>query len=641
MDSEQIYYLGTNVVASDEGLVPPALSLEVKDVIKTAAQYDVGTVYFYARDEARGDELVYQFPFWDAVRAAGGKIMTAGWQTDAQRSGNFDTTGGYEDLFVSLGAARASEAARWHSKDRKIYSYQNPTGGRELPESWRRNYGLLLWQNDYDGGMPYAWQHSYADVWNDFDDVRHRDHNFTYPTVDSSIDTTQWEGLREGVDDVRYLTTLVNLLAATAAPDSAPASSAAQWLTDLKELPLGQQDLSTVRSVTVGHILALQASEADTTDVVGIDADAIDAAASVAAVITDLQVGSIGGEGKVELSWSTDKRAPSYVNVDGQLINQSEVVREHRVEISGVQPDQTLLATAYSYMDKNSQPMASNVVIDSDSKMQLLANSRVTDDEVLLTAELASNYRASIAIDWQQSLQGWWRFEDGQEAELDSSGNGSDVKLKGKASVGDGWFGNGVDLDGAGSFVNFPDVEIVENGSGTVEGWFRFNSFAMDNLVSMGVFSGVYQHTANNHFYFRQSNEHFEIGSLLRVNTWHHIVLTWNGDSATALIYVDGQMVRPTVQGKAEEILSIDGLSIGRHAGYLGGLVGAATNTFDGSIDEIRVWNRPISGAEVQASYRASAKASFAFPKPAKGQGDWTVLGANAANKQVRVEAPN
>jgi hypothetical protein len=182
-------------------------------------------------------------------------------------------------------------------------------------------------------------------------------------------------------------------------------------------------------------------------------------------------------------------------------------------------------------------------------------------------------------------------------------------------------------------------VEIAENGAGTVEGWFRFNSFAMDNLVSMGIFSGVYQHTANNHFYFRRTNEHFQVGSLLRLHTWHHIVLTWNGDSASALIYVDGQMIRPTIQGEIEEVPSIDGLSVGRHAGYLGGFVGATTNTFDGNVDEIRVWNRPISAAEVQASYQAASLASFAFPKPGNGQGGWAVIGANAADKEVRIEA--
>jgi len=33
-----------------------------------------------------------------------------------------------------------------------------------------------------------------------------------YPTVDEVIDTLQWEGYREGVDDTRYLATLLSAI---------------------------------------------------------------------------------------------------------------------------------------------------------------------------------------------------------------------------------------------------------------------------------------------------------------------------------------------------------------------------------------------------------------------------------------------
>ena len=50
----------------------------------------------------------------------------------------------------------------------------------------------------------------YASSWNDFDTSPGglRDHVFAYPTTNSVIDTVQWEGFREGVDDVRYFQTL-------------------------------------------------------------------------------------------------------------------------------------------------------------------------------------------------------------------------------------------------------------------------------------------------------------------------------------------------------------------------------------------------------------------------------------------------
>jgi hypothetical protein len=60
--------------------------------------------------------------------------------------------------------------------------------------------------------MDYAYQHGFGDhIWNDFDHERFRDHVFAYPTSNGIIDTIQWEGFREAVDDVRYLATLVLL----------------------------------------------------------------------------------------------------------------------------------------------------------------------------------------------------------------------------------------------------------------------------------------------------------------------------------------------------------------------------------------------------------------------------------------------
>ena len=47
-------------------------------------------------------------------------------------------------------------------------------------------------------------------TWNDWDHQKYRDQNFTYPVSNGILSTIQWEGFREGIDDVRYLTTLSN-----------------------------------------------------------------------------------------------------------------------------------------------------------------------------------------------------------------------------------------------------------------------------------------------------------------------------------------------------------------------------------------------------------------------------------------------
>jgi len=104
--------------------------------------------------------------------------------------------------------------------------------------------------------MDYAYQHSFGHVWNDFDDVHYRDHVMAYPTVDGVIDTLQWEGYREGVDDTRYLATLLEAIRA-AGPEKKPLADAAQgWLDALD--PTG--DLDAIRTRFIDWIPKLTAS---------------------------------------------------------------------------------------------------------------------------------------------------------------------------------------------------------------------------------------------------------------------------------------------------------------------------------------------------------------------------------------------
>ena len=57
------------------------------------------------------------------------------------------------------------------------------------------------------GACTYAYQSD--DPWNDFNNNQLRPHTMAYPTLSEPIPTLQWEGWREGVHDLRYLTTLI------------------------------------------------------------------------------------------------------------------------------------------------------------------------------------------------------------------------------------------------------------------------------------------------------------------------------------------------------------------------------------------------------------------------------------------------
>jgi hypothetical protein len=264
MANQPLYYhkeLPNPTASSPEEL--EALETYVRENVELARSYGMTEVYFYGIDEALSknvDTLTSQRAAWEAVRRAGGKIFVSGVREGhypGDRSpGNFGFVGDIQDPLICHGEPSAQEAARWHSVGHKIFCYSNPQAGVEKPETYRRNFGLLLWQADYDGAMNFAYQYGYGSIWNDFDDSKFRDHVFAYPTMNGVIDTIQWEGWREGVDDVRYLTTLLALI--EEAQESIDTSAAEDWLADLKSSDLTQPNLDVVRSQMIGHILSLQ-----------------------------------------------------------------------------------------------------------------------------------------------------------------------------------------------------------------------------------------------------------------------------------------------------------------------------------------------------------------------------------------------
>jgi hypothetical protein len=162
----------------------------------------VKEVYHYLVDEVGGEALASERPIADALHRAGAKTWVA-------CQGNYFPFGGdFIDLAVVSSVPDLDLAKTVHQANKRIYSYARPQCGLELPETYRRNYGLLLWQAGYDGSFDFAYNCGFDDPYNDCDHVVWKDHMMAYPTKSSVIDTIQWEGWREGVDDCRYLATL-------------------------------------------------------------------------------------------------------------------------------------------------------------------------------------------------------------------------------------------------------------------------------------------------------------------------------------------------------------------------------------------------------------------------------------------------
>jgi hypothetical protein len=199
-------------------------------VLQSDSSCSNARLYMYGEDEATGSSLDAQRDALQAVTNAGGYSFVAGY------TGTYARIGDRLDTLVFSGKPNDAEIDLWRLAGKDVYSYGNPQVGVPDPNVYRTNFGLLLWQHDYTGAMDYAYQDGfpgrisargplsdcatstthYCSLWNDFDSSQYYDHVFTYPTTTGVIDTIQWEGFREAVDDTRYLATLQAIMQASA-----------------------------------------------------------------------------------------------------------------------------------------------------------------------------------------------------------------------------------------------------------------------------------------------------------------------------------------------------------------------------------------------------------------------------------------
>ena len=256
LPKDHVYVLGTSGLSLDPS---PAAVENFKNVaasfIDIAAKSSFANVYFYAHDEATLATLAQQRPFLILIHQAGGKVVTA-MGGDGSGTAYVEAADGQIDAPVLAGkTTNLADIAAWHSHGaNRVFMYANPQVGVENPAIYRKNFGLGLFIAGYDGAMDFAYQYPFGAAWNDFDNPKQnfRDHMFTYPTSDGIIDTIQWEGFREGVDDTRYLATLLDI-----DPNRTEAGMRT-WISSLYDKGM---DSDSIRELLIDEILKVLANK--------------------------------------------------------------------------------------------------------------------------------------------------------------------------------------------------------------------------------------------------------------------------------------------------------------------------------------------------------------------------------------------
>lgn len=216
-----------------------------------------------------------------------------------------------------------------------------------------------------------------------------------------------------------------------------------------------------------------------------------------------------------------------------------------------------------------------------------------------------------------QGLVGWWKFDEGSGSSAsDSSGNGNTGTVVGASWAG-GKTGQGLSFDGTNNDrVSVSSTVLNDMSSFSWSFWIVRNDLASTNIMSKDAWNcGVAGMQIA--FYWQDPNvldfrvNHSSGAAIARSqsyaasvwNNWRHIVAVYDGILKRVSIYKDG--VEALYSGRS------DGVGAKSNDNSYNLLLGDCGNAgqgtdFAGFLDDVRIYNRALSAAEIQAIYNAT-----------------------------------
>ena len=179
-----------------------------------------------------------------------------------------------------------------------------------------------------------------------------------------------------------------------------------------------------------------------------------------------------------------------------------------------------------------------------------------------------------------------------------------------------GKYGNAVNLDGINDYVNLGSPALLQmTGSMTVSGWVNAASFPVDDAAvvskrssgELGFQLDVTKDTGQRTIGFKLTNssggQMFRFGATtLQTNTWYHIAGVYDAATQSLHVYLNGVLDDGALQGTVtatQQNSTTTNVAVGRRAGSTG-------FEFAGRIDDVRLYSRALTTAEIQADMLTS-----------------------------------
>jgi hypothetical protein len=189
---------------------------------------------------------------------------------------------------------------------------------------------------------------------------------------------------------------------------------------------------------------------------------------------------------------------------------------------------------------------------------------------------------------------GLWKLDEGSGTIAgDSSGNGNHGTIYGSATWTTGKSGNALDFDGVDDYVDVGDIDLTD--AFTISAWINISS--IDKNMIVGKSYSTYQFYAKptgRIVFQRNSSTPINFNAGIVTDTWYHVAVTFNTTYGTVL-YLDGSVVDTdsdtSITNENNVITKIGANSWTAH------------NFFNGTIDDVRIYNRVLSASEVLDLY--------------------------------------
>jgi len=213
------------------------------------------------------------------------------------------------------------------------------------------------------------------------------------------------------------------------------------------------------------------------------------------------------------------------------------------------------------------------------------------------------------------ALVAWWRLDEtsGQTAH-DATVHGNDGTLKGDPSWVDGMIGGALQFDGDDDYVDIGSIGVGGMDPRTLTGWVKADSTNMANWT--GVFGFTPDGSTDGTYFDIEvdaGNYVVHVGGWDSVFgpvdlQWHHFAVTYDG--AGGKWYLDGQFV-DSLDGA---VGTIDHVRIGGRP--------SNNNHFPGLIDDVRVYNKALTDAEILRAMQGKEKGLASDSSPAADAND-------------------